>query len=74
MAENDPNATLALASISKSRGRLSACLVAEIWLGYPVGRGNIVSVGGNQSDFGCPKAGLRRVSLSLLGGIVEIRC
>jgi len=30
--------------------------------------------GGNQSDYGCPRAGLRRESLSFLGGIRKIGC
>ncbi len=38
------------------------------------GRSNFGRVGGNQSDYGCPRAGLRRESLSVLGGIREIGC
>jgi hypothetical protein len=51
-----------------------ACLVAGIRLEWSVGSANIRRVGRNQSDYGCPRAGLRRESLSFLGGIRKIGC
>ena len=48
--------------------------MAEIWQDCPVGRSNIGRVGGNQSDYGRPRTGLRRESLSFLGGIRKIGC
>ena len=41
-------------------GALPNSRVAEIRQNRPVGRSSIVSVGGNQADFKCSRAGLRR--------------
>jgi hypothetical protein len=47
--------------------------VVKIWQDQLAGRRNIRRVGGNQSDFGCPKAGRLREYLSFLGEIKENR-
>jgi len=46
-----------------------ACLVAENWQDWPVGRNNVGPVGGYQSESGCSRIERLRESLSLFGGI-----